>query len=421
MPCCAWSVTWGRGRDEARLERLWHLPRPQLDPVVQARRALQGSSPLEVVRELAPATPHYRALVALHQRYQVLAQTALPPLPANLRLEPGDQHPAVVELRRLLRQLGDAARDEVALATAPDLYDQPLVTAVRRFQARHGLQDDGVVGPKTLAELNRPLTERLRQLRANLERWRWMPRQLGRRHILASTSGHFLDLVEDDQVVFHTRTITGRVRRPTPSFRSDLTGLTVNPTWTVPRRIMREDLLPKIRRDPGWLEANRMQVGRYVAGGWQVIDPATIDWQQPGNIYLRQAPGGGNSLGRMKFAMDNPFSIYLHDTPAQSLFDRPLRSFSSGCVRVQGIQSLVSRLLAEDGAMQQWYQAALAQGSTRVRRLPQPVPVYLVYLSVWVDGEGQAQFRPDVYGLDSALLARLEHAHTGESSQLAVY
>lgn len=411
----------GQGRDEARLERLWHLPRPELDAVAQARRALRSGSPLAVVRALAPSNPRYQALVALYQRYRVLAQHPLPALPNDLRLEPGQQHPAVALLRRRLTQLGDMARDEVALATAPDLYDEPLVAAVRRFQSRHGLQDDGVVGPKTLAELNRPLDERLAQLRGNLERWRWMPRALGRRHILVSTSGYFLDLVEEGQVVFHTRTITGSRHRPTPSFRSDLTRVTVNPTWTVPRRIMREDLLPKIRRDQNWLAANRIQVGRYVAGGWQVLDPASIDWQQPGNIFLRQAPGGGNSLGRMKFGMENPFSIYLHDTPAQALFNRPLRAFSSGCVRVQGIQSLVSLLVSEDETMQQWYRAALAQGQTRVRRLPEPVPVYLVYLSAWVDAEGQGQFRPDVYGLDSAMQARLEQADAGQGARLAVY
>lgn len=411
----------GRGRDEAQLKRLWYLPRPELDVIAQAQRALQDSNPRDLILELAPSNPRYKALVSLYQRYRLLAPEPLPPLPADLRIEPGDQHPAVALLRRHLVRLGDALPDPVAQSTAPDLYDQPLEAALRRFQTRHGLQSDGIVGPKTLAQLNRPLRERLAQLRANLERWRWLPRDLGRRYILVSTAGYFLDLVEDEQVVFHTRTITGGPDRPTPSFRSDLSALTVNPTWTVPRSIMYKDLLPKIRRDPDWLSSHRMQVGRYVAGSWQVLDPASIDWQQPGNIFLRQAPGGGNSLGRMKFGMANPFSIYLHDTPAQSLFNKPVRAFSSGCVRVQGIQSLVSRLLEEDEGMQRWYAAALAQGGTRVRRLPEPVPVYMLYLSAWVDDEGRAQFRPDIYGLDSSLLARLESEDRGQESQLAVY
>jgi len=412
----------GRGRDEAQLEQLWYLPRPELDVVAQAQRALQDSDPLELIRELAPSNPRYKALVSLYQRYLLLAEREpLPPLASDLRIESGDQHPAVALLRRHLVRLGDARPDSVALGTAPDLYDQPLEAAVRRFQARHGLHSDGIVGPKTLAELNRPLAERLAQLRVNLERWRWLPRDLGRRYILVSTAGYFLDLVEDDQVVFHTRTITGGPDRPTPSFRSDLSTLTVNPTWTVPRSILLKDLLPKIRRDPDWLGSHRMQVGRYVAGSWQVLDPASIDWQQPGNIFLRQAPGGNNSLGRIKFGMDNPFSIYLHDTPAQSLFNKPVRAFSSGCVRVQGIQSLVSRLLVKDDGMQRWYADALAQGGTRVRRLPEPVPVYMLYLSAWVDDKEQAQFRPDIYGLDRALQARLEPDDSGQESQLAVY
>ncbi|MBV1788946.1 L,D-transpeptidase family protein [Marinobacterium sp. D7] len=412
----------GQGQPEAALQqRLWHLPRPQIDALALARRALAERDPVGVVAELAPRTPEYTALTELYQRYLLISRETPPPrLPGNLILKPGEQSDVVPLLRRYLVRLGDAEPDPVALATAPDLYDEPLVAALQSFQIRHGLEVDGVLGPKTLAELNRPMSERLEQIRVNLERWRWMPRELGERYILVSPAGYFLELVEAGQVVFYTRTITGRPRRPTPSFRSDLTRLTVNPDWTVPRRIMREDLLPKIREDLGWLEQNRVRVQRYDEGRWLNVAPEQVDWNDPGHIRLIQAPGPQNALGRMKFGMDNPFSIYLHDTPAQSLFDEPLRPFSSGCVRVQGIENLVQYLLLEQPQMQNWLADALAQEKTRIRSLPEPVPVYMVYLSAWIDDQGQAQFRPDIYGLDTQVQARIQRYSAVEYTDIVV-
>ncbi|WP_432697465.1 L,D-transpeptidase family protein [Marinobacterium sp. YM272] len=412
----------GRGQDEAALDRLWYLQRPVIDPVAQAWTALQQRAPKERAASLAPETAQYRALVDLYGRYRELAKS-VQPLPLQLEglLEPGDQAPIVPALRDRLIQLGDAEPDPLALETAPDLYDQPMVEALERFQSRHGLKEDGILGPKTLRELNRTLEQRLAQLEVNLERWRWMPRELGERYILVSPAGYFLELVVDDQVNFYARTITGRPRRPTPSFQSDLSYLTVNPDWTVPRRIMREDLLPKIRADINWLAENRVRVQLHQEGRWRFVSPQEIDWQNPGNIRLIQAPGAGNALGQLKFGMDNPFSIYLHDTPSKYLFDKPLRPFSSGCVRVEGIDRLVDLLVSGSPAMQDWVNTALAEGDKQIRRLPEPVPVYLVYLSAWVDTEGRAQFRPDIYGLDEQIQARLEHAGRLPDNRVAAY
>ena len=278
-----------------------------------------------------------------------------------------------------------------------------------------------MVGPKTLSELNQPLKQRLAQLEVNLERWRWMPRELGERYILVSPAGYFLELVENGQVSLYTKTITGRPRRPTPSFYSDLSYLTVNPDWTVPRRIMREDLLPKIRADINWLAENRVRVQLYRDGRWSYVSPEEIDWQSPGNIRLIQAPGADNALGQLKFGMDNPYSIYLHDTPSKYLFDKPLRPFSSGCVRVEGIDQLAQRLISTSPSMQSWFDAAQADGEKRIRKLPEPVPVYLVYLSAWVDPDGWAQFRPDIYGLDEQLQARLESGGLFPDARVAAY
>lgn len=412
----------GRGQDEAALDRLWYLPRPEIDPVDQAWIALQQRSPRDRAGQLAPKSPQYQALVDLYGHYRELLKKAEPyQLRLDALLEAGDQSAEVPALRERLVLLGDAQPDPLAVETAPDLYDQPLVESLKRFQARHGLAEDGVVGPKTLSELNQPLKQRLAQLEVNLERWRWMPRELGERYILVSPAGYFLELVENGQVSLYTKTITGRPRRPTPSFYSDLSYLTVNPDWTVPRRIMREDLLPKIRADINWLAENRVRVQLYRDGRWSYVSPEEIDWQSPGNIRLIQAPGADNALGQLKFGMDNPYSIYLHDTPSKYLFDKPLRPFSSGCVRVEGIDQLAQRLISTSPSMQSWFDAAQADGEKRIRKLPEPVPVYLVYLSAWVDPDGWAQFRPDIYGLDEQLQARLESGGLFPDARVAAY
>lgn len=412
----------GRGQPEAALQqRLWHLSRPQIDPVTLARRALEQRDPVRVVAELAPQTQQYRALVDLYQHYRLIErEPPLPALPNDLLLKPGEQSDQVPLLRRYLVRFGDAQPDPLAQATAPDLYDLTLEEALRRFQMRNGLEDDGVLGPKTLAELNRPLSDRLEQIRVNLERWRWMPRQLGERYLLVSSAGSYLELVEQGRSVMQLRTITGRPKWPTPSFQTELSHLTVNPSWIVPRRILRQELLPKIRADINWLASNNMNVERYQEGRWQAVDPATVNWDSTGNLRLRESPGPANSLGRLKFGMDNPFSIYLHDTPAKSLFDKPLRSFSHGCVRVQSIENLAQHLLMDAPSMQSWFNEALAQGETRIRSLPEPVPVYIVYFSTWIDDQGRAQFRPDVYGLDTQVLARMRKYSAVEYTDIVV-
>ncbi|KEA64928.1 hypothetical protein ADIMK_0630 [Marinobacterium lacunae] len=412
----------GRGQPEAEMgSRLWHLDRPSIDPVQLAEQALIQRDPDRMVAALAPSSAQYRALVDLYQHYQLLTkEPPLPELPTDLLIKPDEQSDLIPLLRRYLVRLGDAQPDPLALETAPDLFDQSLQAALRRFQMRHGLEVDGVLGPKTVAELNRPLSQRIEQIRVNLERWRWMPRELGERYVLVSIPGFFLELVDSGQPVLELRTVTGRPRWPTPSFQTHIRLLTVNPSWIVPRSILRKELLPKIKADPSWLANNNMNVERYQDGRWQGVDATTVDWSSLEGLRLRERPGPANSLGRLKFGMDNPFAIYLHDTPAKSLFDKPLRSFSHGCVRVQGIETLAQQLMSDSTPMQSWFSEALEQEQTRNRSLPEPVPVYVVYLSAWVDTEGQAQFRPDVYGLDGQVQARLQRYGSVSSAGMIV-
>ncbi|RRQ20019.1 L,D-transpeptidase family protein [Thiohalobacter thiocyanaticus] len=240
----------------------------------------------------------------------------------------------------------------------------------------------------------------------NLERWRWLPRDLGPRYIMVNIAGFRLQLVEHDEVMQDMRVIIGKPYRSTPAFVGRLRYLVFNPYWNVPERNMREDLLPQQIADPGYLAAN----GYRILDGWgedaREIDPAEIDWQRVRPVQfpyrLRQDPGPQNSLGRLKFMLPNRFDVYLHDTPARHLFERTVRTFSSGCIRVEEPVALAERVLAGTGG--DWNVAVIrhliASGETLDVRLGEPLPVYILYWTVWVDDDGRAHFVNDVYGRD---------------------
>ena len=294
-----------------------------------------------------------------------------PVIEAGPTLRPGGRDPRVPPLRRHLRLTGDLSGAE---ANDPRLYDQELVKAVRRFQYRHGLRVDGLVGSLTRASLNVPVGRRILQLRANLERWRWMPQDLGERYLLVNTAGFDIRLLVAGKTLFRQRTINGKRHWQTPSF------------------------------------ASRIEVFRKTRGEWVRLDPREVDWSQYDKnnfpFMLRQLPGEKNSLGRVKFDMANPYAIYLHDTPVKSLFERPVRAFSHGCVRVNHAEELARRLLDAGGqASGQTFDKVWHLGQTEIEQLALPIPVYLVYFTSWVEEDGRVQFRPDIYQRNRRLLA----------------
>jgi murein L,D-transpeptidase YcbB/YkuD len=287
-----------------------------------------------------------------------------------------------------------------------EVFDEHVEHAVRRFQARHGLRVDGVLGPVTLAALNVSVTQRLQQLRANLERWRWLPRDLGRQHIVVNIARFTLDVVEDAQSVMTMRIIVGTPYRDTPAFSSQINYLVLNPSWNVPLRIAVEDKLPLIRQDPGYLGRNHMKVFQ----GWgteaREIDPGTINWSKVSAekfpYRLRQTPGPLNALGQIKFILPNPFDVYLHDTPSRELFNRTIRTFSSGCIRVEKPLELAQYVLRGDP---RWRHESLLATIGRRReqtiRVPVPVPVHILYWTAWVEVDGTVHFRNDIYHRDT--------------------
>ncbi len=384
----------------------WHVSASDPDPVAVLNNALSAEDFPAALQALPPPHRDYRALRAALARLRETADDGgWPVLVPGPTLRSGVHHAQVVRLRRRLQVSGDLV---IGPRSDPEIYDAAVETAVERFQVRHGLEADGIVGPRTRAALNVSVERRLAQIRVNMERWRWMPRDLGERHVVVSLAGFELRFVEQARTLLRMRAITGRRDRTSPSFRSRVTHLVINPTWTVPLRIAVEDLLPQQRSDPEYFSRKQIRVLRHVEGKTVELDPADIDWSRYGRgnfpFVLRQDPGPQNSLGRLKFLLPNQFDIYLHDTPARELFAKPVRSFSSGCIRVQQPVQLAGKLLEMDpGWDERRVREAIASGETRTVPIPKPVPIYLVYLTAWVDPDGVPHFRDDVYGRDQLI------------------
>jgi len=295
-------------------------------------------------------------------------------------------------------------------------YDPALQEAVRRFQRRHGLADDGVIGPNTWRFLRLSLDERRQIVRANMERLRWLPDQLGRRHLFVNIAGQDLIGMENGRPAVAMRVIVGRPKRQTPLLSSQIRTIVLNPTWSIPETVLTKDVLPKIAEDVSYLTENRIDV----FDGWGPnalrLDLATIDWADvranPRKYRFRQRPGEDGALGRMKFDFNNAEAIYLHDTPYKSVFGLSQRARSSGCIRLEDPFAVLRFLLTgtPDGRNErtQRAMALLNTGKTQWVSVAPNVPLYLVYLTAFVDEFGRLQLRDDIYGLDHRLIATLK-------------
>ena len=403
------SLTVGKV-DPAALDTTWHLPVAPLPPdAAMAIDALVTSDTMPAaIAALAPRHPLYLRLRSDLARYRALeAAGGWEPIPAGPTLEDGDRDARVPALRRRLALTGDL--DPVAASDTGEVVTPALAAAVAHFQARHGLDPDGVVGPRTREALRVPVDARIQTLRVNLERGRWVLRELGGTFVAVNIAGFESYFVRNDTVAWQAPSIVGQPFRQTPEFRATMTYLVVNPTWTVPELLLDEDVFPAVRRDSTYLAAHAMQV---LDRQGEVVDPATIDWTwYRGRTFpyrIVQAPGGGNPLGRIKFMFPNPHAVYLHDTPARELFRKPQRTFSSGCIRIEHPLALAALLL--EGSP--WTAAALdsvvAAGTEQTISLPRAVPVVVLYWTAWSARDGTVQFRPDVYQRDAAVRRALD-------------
>lgn len=322
------------------------------------------------------------------------------PLPAGPTLKPGVRNARILLLRQQLMQYGDYPLEEnhtAAAVTDPALYDRRLQQAVKRFQRRHNLQDHGLIDPETRAQLNIPPQQRADTLQANLRRQHQMPRAPSGRHIVINIPEFTLRLLNGQREQLRMRIIVGTPQHQTPQLTSRLTHVVFNPTWTVPHSISVHELLPKgVTR----LEADGYRLithqGKRVAFSRRNLRALRL-----GRLALRQRAGADNTLGRLKFIIPNRQAIFLHDTNAKHLFDRKVPALSHGCIRLQLPGQLARLMLAGQGNWDETRLAAMTSGQrTRTLALKQPLPVYIVYRTAWVDARGLLHFRPDIYHRD---------------------
>jgi murein L,D-transpeptidase YcbB/YkuD len=357
---------------------------------------------------MAPNLPQYVDLkrILADYRQQAGGQKEEPKLTSSKTLKPGDTDPEVTTLRQILVLHRDLSPDQATGET----FDAEVAAALREFQKRYSLEPDGAVGNKTRDVLNYPIQERIKRVIVNMERLRWLPDDLGHKHIIVNVAGYVLHGFEEHEATIVMPVIVGRPDRRTPLFYAALKNIILNPSWGVPHSIFMYDKLPKIRKDPGYVRRANFTI---TDSRGKVIDPDHADWAHEGKKYfLRQSPGRHNALGQIKFNIENPYTIYLHGTPDQHLFSKKARALSSGCIRLKNPLKLAAWILSND---EQWscdtIETAINKGETQTVKPAEYVPVYFTYQTIWVkeNEKGRRIFHSnDPYQLDAKMIKMLD-------------
>ena len=421
--------------DPVALDTDWNFSRSLVDrdPIETLQAAIDSPSMRDFAERVIPHNFLYSRLKSALAAYRAIAtRGGWPTIGPGPTLKVGTSDGRVPSLRARLAATGDftspgrtdaepgatagntAAPPRVAAiepgSTAADaralLFDADLAAALRRFQARHGLTTDGALGPATLAALNVPVAARIQQIRANLERARWVLGDLQDDFIVVNIAGFELYEIRDGEVVQSMRVQVGQPYRKTPVFKAKLTYLVFNPTWTVPPTVFKEDILPELRRNPDYLATRNIDL---FDNDGKPVDPHTVDWRGRRSFPYRlvQRPGQTNALGRVKFMFPNEHFVYLHDTPSRNLFDRDSRAFSSGCIRVEHPLELAAELLGPNWDRGR-IDALIATGRTETVFIEKPITLMLLYWTTEVDADGRVSFWPDVYSRDEAVIRELD-------------
>jgi murein L,D-transpeptidase YcbB/YkuD len=386
-------------------------------PAAAMKPAQPAAKPLGTAK--VPSTPEARSAAALalsadpvfdegtYQRIKealfsyadIQVRGGWPVLPADAKLAPGVSGPAVALLRRRLVITEDMPADQ----EAGEAYDAAVVEGVKRFQVRHGFEATGSVGAQTLRALNVPVAARIKQLEASLERLLGMDFVFAERYVVVNIPAAFVEAVGHDKVERRYRVIVGKVDKPSPTLTASITAIDLNPTWTVPLSITKNEIIARMRRDPSYLSRMHMRV---LGAHDDEIDPHSIDWSsdRSPNFTIRQDSGTWNALGYLKIDMPNPQSVYMHDTDARKLFDNDYRFDSHGCTRVDNVRDLAAWILEDaPGWNRGAIDAGIATGERKVINLPRKMPVAWVYLTAWMTRDGTIEFREDIYARDEAL------------------
>lgn len=393
--------------DPVALEPGWNFKRRGRNLSSHFEHAIATHAVTQSLEVLSPSQPTYRLMKQqLTKLLNIKRGGSWPLLREGITLKPGDINEAVVSLKRRLWVSGDLQGE----ADSNALFDYSLMSAVKSFQRRHSLEADGIVGPDTLRELNKSIDSRIEQLRVNMERWRWLPDQLGQKHIRINIADFRLEAFNENSAVAVHEVVVGRFLRQTPVFSSDMTFMVLNPWWDIPTGLAKNDILPTLQADPK----------AFIESGYQVLDSENniisvddVDWGQFSKEHfpyrMRQKPGDKNSMGRVKFIFPNQYSVYLHDTASPELFDLKRRDLSSGCIRVQYPLKIVYWLLeTHDSWPAEKIESVLLSAKPTRINLQQPVPVHLFYMTITTDNDHkQLRFLEDIYNRDPAVLAGL--------------
>ena len=362
----------------------------QFDARSNIRPDVVSSTPI-----FAPATIDY-VQQAIADYENIVAAGGWPIVPANKKLRIGASSASVQALRRRLMISGDLSRS----AGLSNQFDTYVDAAVKRFQLRHGLPPDGILGRYSFAAMNVPANIRLGQLRTNIVRLKAMSGFLGNRYVMVNIPAAEIEAVEGQRVAQRHTAIVGRESRQTPILNSKIYELNLNPYWTAPKSIILKDIIPVMRKDPGYLTRNKILL---FDGQNNEVSPSAVNWDTDEAVKLRfrQEPGRINAMGSVKINFPNPHAVYMHDTPQQGLFNKLLRFDSSGCVRVKNVRDLLTWLGKDTpGADRAGIERIIASGDRTDVKLSEPVPVYFTYVSAWSTQNGVVQFRDDIYQRD---------------------
>ncbi len=379
--------------------------RPERPDPIEALTKIAGSAnPSVVLAAFNPPHAEYKALK--EQLAQLRQQTRSGELEKQVVIPAGKLLKVGVKSRRVA-----LLRERLNVPTVPsqtNVYTQDLAYAVEAFQAKNGLHPDGTVGPRTLLSLNgRVFGDPIKDVIANMERWRWMPRDLGETHLRVNIPEFMVRLNMEGFVIYETRVVVGKRSNKTPVFSDKMQHVIVNPYWNVPYSIASKELLPEMRAsDPH----SYLRKGNYeIVYGGKVVDPRRVNWDAVTfkQIRIRQRPGRGNALGKIKFMFPNKHNVYMHDTPSKSLFNRSERAFSHGCVRVQNPFEFSDALMATQGAITGNYIRSLVGKKQTQVNLQNDIPVHISYFTAFVDEAGKLQRRPDIYGYNQAIMDAL--------------
>lgn len=381
-----------------RIDNNWHLDRDTLNGIALLRQAFDEGVHT-TLDSLADRSTSYAALREALPRYRTIAENGgWPHIPEGPALTSGADGERVALLRDRLETTNDLSSD----APGDAVYNEAVENAVLRFQRRHGLEPDGVVGRETLNALNVPAETRVEQLILNMERHRWLPNEMGNTFIFVNLTDFQLSVYEDGHVAFEMPVIIGEQGWQTPAFADTMSHVVFGPYWNVPASIATEEILPQIRADSSFLERNNYEI---VNAEGAVVDTSRLSEEALENhaVRIRQQPGPGNALGQVKFMFPNNFNIYLHDTPADHLFARDQRTLSHGCIRVQSPVTLADYVLDDEEWPRDSIRVAMREAENRHVSIDRTIPVFIAYLTAWATADDMVHFRDDLYGYDPEL------------------